>query len=386
MDEHWYLTPYHVGREEYYTRPNYPLKGVNVGAEDYVAGPLEDWTRGSLRLNGRDQYAVLPNARLTRAFEYHVTRDAPEWGTATVPVGIMPGRRARVEVRLRGVDAATKLRADLHWNAEGGEPGGVNTWGGPGHDVTGEGPYVFWFDPRDESDLAGFTVTVFLTPTGEWEDHTRVARVAVPKGEARGETRAAALGGGRVTETRRVRGPHLRNPQVHTSSFLIEVYFRTAPGQTVGVLAEKLSDAGYSLSVNDEGGVTFSIAGQGHARRLRSRAVVNDGEWHHLIAEADRAARELRLYVDGRRDATGGGVGPEVTLVNNGDLYVGGTPGGRCMKGAIDFARIALGTLADSRTTIEELCAWQFNGPFLRDFAGREPVGRRDAGALEHTE
>ena len=46
--------------------------------------------------------------------------------------------------------------------------------------------------------------------------------------------------------------------------------------------------------------------------------------------------------------------------------------------------RIALGTLADARTTIEELYAWQFDGPFLRDFTGREPTGaRRDAGAIE---
>ena len=45
---------------------------------------------------------------------------------------------------------------------------------------------------------------------------------------------------------------------------------------------------------------------------------------------------------------------------------------------------IALGTLADARTSIEELHEWQFNGPFLRDFAGRKPAdGKRDAGALE---
>ena len=45
--------------------------------------------------------------------------------------------------------------------------------------------------------------------------------------------------------------------------------------------------------------------------------------------------------------------------------------------------RISLGTLADAKTTIEELHAWQFDGPFLRDFLGRKPTGRRDAGAIE---
>ena len=36
------------------------------------------------------------------------------------------------------------------------------------------------------------------------------------------------------------------------------------------------------------------------------------------------------------------------------------------------------------KTTIEELYAWEFNGPFLRDFCGNQPVGKRDAGAIEY--
>jgi hypothetical protein len=50
---------------------------------------------------------------------------------------------------------------------------------------------------------------------------------------------------------------------------------------------------------------------------------------------------------------------------------VGGAPNGHFLDGAIEFLRIARGTLADSRTTIEELYAWEFNGPFLDDFTGR---------------
>ena len=46
IDEHWYMTDYHVSRDEYYQRPMYPLKGVNVTQEDYVQGPLEDWIHG----------------------------------------------------------------------------------------------------------------------------------------------------------------------------------------------------------------------------------------------------------------------------------------------------------------------------------------------------
>ena len=68
----------------------------------------------------------------------------------------------------------------------------------------------------------------------------------------------------------------------------------------------------------------------------------------------------------------------------NADLYVGGTPQGHNLHGAIDFLRIARGTLADAKTTIEELCAWEFNGPFLYDFAGsKRPADGGEAGAVD---
>jgi len=62
---------------------------------------------------------------------------------------------------------------------------------------------------------------------------------------------------------------------------------------------------------------------------------------------------------------------PDLSLANEADLYVGGTPEGNCLSAAIDFLRISQGTLADAKTTIDELHAWQFEGPFLSDFTGR---------------
>jgi len=44
---------------------------------------------------------------------------------------------------------------------------------------------------------------------------------------------------------------------------------------------------------------------------------------------------------------------------------------------------VSLGTLENAKTDIKELYAWQFDGPFLRDFTGRKLEGKRDAGALE---
>ncbi|MFW6153905.1 MAG: LamG-like jellyroll fold domain-containing protein [Planctomycetota bacterium] len=284
LDEHWSLTPYHTHRQDYRDSPRYDLAVVNVAADDYVSGPLEDWTAGALELNGRDQYATVANARLTEPFTYHVD----------------------------------------------------------------------WSEEREEG-----------------------------------------------ANVRTARGEDLRSPQIHRSSFLIEVYFRTAGGHTGGILIEKMdAAAGYSLAVNDDGGVRFLVracsrSDEGDAdapaaeAALASASRVSDGAWHHVIAECDRAAGVMTLYVDGRRDAGGEAPGlGALSLANEADLVVGGSPRGRCFAGTLDFLRVALGTLADARTTIDELYAWQFDGPFLRDFTGRptRPNRPRPAGAIDYRE
>ena len=120
---------------------------------------------------------------------------------------------------------------------------------------------------------------------------------------------------------------------------------------------------------------------------IESKAKVNDGQWHHAIVEADREAKTLTAYVDGRKDASARGVDGSVSLANDGDVHVGGTPEGRFFDGTLDFLRIAQGTLADADTTIEELHAWEFDGPFLYDFTGRKLAGgRRNAGAIDEAE
>ena len=117
---------------------------------------------------------------------------------------------------------------------------------------------------------------------------------------------------------------------------------------------------------------------------LNGRGAVNDAPWHHVIAEADRKARTLTIYIDGKRDAGGAGLSPDASLANDADLYVAGAPNGHYFCGAIDFLRVARGTLADSKTTIEELYAWEFHGPFLCGFTSRErPANGGAAGAID---
>jgi hypothetical protein len=181
-----------------------------------------------------------------------------------------------------------------------------------------------------------------------------------------------------------VEGEALKNPQVYTSNLLIEIYFKTAPGHTGGVLVEKMKGAGYSLTLGSSGRLSFLVKGPNMSAAVESKAPVNDGRWRHAIVEADRDLKRLTVYVDGRKDASAGGVDGSVSLANDGDVNVGGTPQGRHFDGTIDFLRIAHGTLADAGTTIEELYAWEFDGPFLRDFTGRKPVGaQRVAGAID---
>ena len=130
--------------------------------------------------------------------------------------------------------------------------------------------------------------------------------------------------------------------------------------------------------------MTLAATSGGATAWLASRSAVNDGQWHHVIAEADRKAATFTIYLDGKQDARGPGLGADASLANDADLYVGGAPNGHYLNGAIDFLRIARGTLADSKTTIEELYAWEFNGPFLYDFTGRKrPADGGEAGAID---
>ena len=258
LDEHWCMSPYYTGRDDYHKFPTYPLKGVNITLQDYQDGPLENWTTGALHLNGSNQCALLRNEAICRPVTYN------------------------------------------------------------------------------------------------------------------------------LNQARTVSGADLSSPQFHTSSFLIEVHFKTAPQQTDAVLIQKMDRIGFVLGVNKRGGLTLAATTAGGTEWLDSRSAVNDGQWHHAIAEADRKTGTFTLYLDGQPNAAGPGLGADGSLANDADLYVGGAPNGHYLNGALEFLRLARGTLADSKTTIAELYAWEFDGPFLDDFTGRRrPPNGGCAGAID---
>lgn len=191
-------------------------------------------------------------------------------------------------------------------------------------------------------------------------------------------------GRGSAGPKRTISGSELRDPQIRHSNFLIEIYFQTTPGARGATLIQKMSDAGWALTLDERGHIILRTKSGDVTASIASHSAVSDGNWHHVIAEADRKAATFTLYIDGKPDGSGPGIGPDISLADDADLYVGGTPQSQYLSGAIGFLRIARGTLADSRTTINELYAWEFHGPFLQDFTGRpRPADGGDAGAID---
>lgn len=176
------------------------------------------------------------------------------------------------------------------------------------------------------------------------------------------------------------------NVDMATNNFILECYFKT---EKSGVLVAKYGSTGYGyqLDLDNSGNSRLSILNAGNVVFSQSGSVaVNDGNWHHVLAEADRAATSVKIYIDGvlANGATNGAIPAiGISLTNSADFLVGKNQDGNYFNGTLDFLRISKGTLADAKTTIDELYKWEFNGPFLHDFAGNEPIGKRDAGALE---
>lgn len=169
------------------------------------------------------------------------------------------------------------------------------------------------------------------------------------------------------------------------NNFLIEAVFRAEPGRTGGIIAGKDGEVGgYTLGIDEQGHAIMQLRWSGGKAFVQPSGIaINDGRWHHIIAEVDRHGGVVTMYVDGKAN-NGSTIGTmpaaDVSLDNDADFIVGDG-----FHGALDYLRVSRGTLADAQTTIDELMAWQFNGPTQRDFVDRPIAGeRRDIGALEH--
>ncbi len=183
-------------------------------------------------------------------------------------------------------------------------------------------------------------------------------------------------------------GSQRKTPDMDTNNFMVEAYFKTEANAVSMPIATKFNQKGYALGVDKNGNALLALKEGGNTWFAASADKVNDGEWHHVLAEVDRKLGEIHVYVDGKlsKGQSGGtALAPSVSIANPSDFMVGKETGSdQLFKGTLDFLRVARSTLADSNTTIDELYAWEFDGPQLKDFAGNAFTGdTRDAGALE---
>ena len=176
------------------------------------------------------------------------------------------------------------------------------------------------------------------------------------------------------------------NVDMTTNDFILELFVKPDTNFVSGILISKLDNInGYELGIDDSGKPVMSVYSGGSKAAVTASSAVNEGGWHHLLAEVNRAGI-INLYIDGKLSngtATGTVPAKDVSISNTSDLLIGKNSDGNFFRGTIDFLRISKGSLADAKTTIGELYTWETDGPFLYDRTGKAPVGKRDAGALE---
>ncbi len=158
------------------------------------------------------------------------------------------------------------------------------------------------------------------------------------------------------------------------NSFLIELVCRI--DEQGGVLLSKQNQtAGYQLAVDPSGELRLTLKAQYQIYHVNTAEPLPQSTWMHVLIEVERGNRNrVRMYVDSVPVALVGHLDTlpiDATLANEGDFWVGCDGQASYFKGALDYLRIARTTLTDSLTSIDELSKWQFDGPFLRDFAGR---------------
>ncbi len=186
-------------------------------------------------------------------------------------------------------------------------------------------------------------------------------------------------------------GLERKTPHITTQNLLVEAIVRVDSGQIDEAIAGKHDGSnGYRLFVDSNGKAVLEISSGGTHNQVTSNTSVNTGDWVHILAEVDRDAsgNTMTIYIDGAQDAqaTGGSITDTDSLGNSADFIVGADNSlANNLHGAMDFLRVAHGTLAQAKTTIEELYTWQTDGPARYDLAGNAPVGQRDSGTLEAT-
>ncbi len=179
-------------------------------------------------------------------------------------------------------------------------------------------------------------------------------------------------------------GSKRKTVDMQDNNFLLEIYFQASGNAPASLVGKHDGKTGYELGLDENGKAKLSLLAGGKTDILRSDSALADGKWHHLLVEVDRQGGMARICVDGKADGQKSlSLTADASLSNQADFLIGKGSAG-FFAGKVDFLRVCRGTLADAETTIEELYAWQFDGPFLKDFMGADrSKGKNVPGAID---
>jgi len=169
---------------------------------------------------------------------------------------------------------------------------------------------------------------------------------------------------------RKVLSAELKIPAHETTpkGFTLEVYAKVKPGGRGPLVASENNEFALALG-GDKLRFTFGAAS------VESAEPVAGDKLRHILCEYDGA--EIRIYVDGKLSGSAPcAAAPKFETETV--LVVGGA------EATYEFLRVTLSSLAQSYTTIDELRAWQHDGPHLKDFTGKPMSANRPAGALDY--
>lgn len=175
-----------------------------------------------------------------------------------------------------------------------------------------------------------------------------------------------------------------RTLAISTENILMEANLKTQSSAGV-IMGKHDGKSGYQLAIKD-GKPVFTISSDGKDSQVSADQSVNNNNWHHVLAEVDRESGRMTIYIDGKKAGESKApLAADASVDNGADFLVAkGSDDSGAFVGQIDYARVCHGTLADAETTIEELYAWQTEGPWKYDMLGNPVAGdRRDAGAIE---
>ncbi len=384
VDEAWFMTDAYDSRQNYYKEtPRYPLIGQGIDASNFVEGPLASWTKTAVQLNGEDEYLMISADSLPERGGSTVTiGDGGEttgngddrveaeisFGTLRHPAEIKPGNDYKIFVELDKPYPGQELGMHVHWMKSGG-------WGGFSgvtfpHRLSPT-RYVIDIKLKEHAGAVSYNLLPYLSPNGNWNDKTRNATVSVNIAFEE-----------EVDDS--LRGPWSVN--ILDSGMIIEAHLKTDDSD--GNIVSKMADGvGYELAL-EAGELVFRVgtdAGKTASVSISADALSPVGdEWIHAVAEMDRDNRKLNLHLNGSEASASIELPNDFTgsLGNPADFLVGGGPGQAYLAATFDFLRVSAASLAESMTTVEEIRAWQFDGPQYRDFAGHDRREQNAAGAL----